>query len=309
MTHNVEEETGIKLPEGGLPHTVPPGLVGPRCVSTVFIGDTKCQSILDTGSQVTTISETFRSRYLASFPIQPIHHLLEVEGAGGQSVPYLGYVEVPLTFPDSVTGAEEQLTVLALVVPECQFNSQIPMLVGTNVLLQLHQLGMDRDRPTFQRRSDKLALLLQYVAKVRKSENKPCLVKLHGRTPVTVSAGHKLCVVGDVRIGKENPNTSFVLEPPEFPSLPGGLFLECALMNITCKAFSKIPVTLRNTADHSVTLPPRCVIGEVSAVQSAMPLSAMQSVAPDSQMPGERFSFNLINHLCLKTGSDEFQTS
>ena len=56
----------------------------------------------------TTISETFCSKYLTSFPIQPIHHLLEIEGAGGQSVPYLGYVAVPLTFPDSVTGAKRR---------------------------------------------------------------------------------------------------------------------------------------------------------------------------------------------------------
>lgn len=125
------------------------------------------------------------------------------------------------------------------------------MLVGTNVLLQLYQCGMDHDRLTFQRRSDKLALLLQYVAKMYKNENKPCPVKLHGRNPVTIPAGHKLCVVGDVRVGEENPNTSFVLKPPEFSSLPGGMFLECALMTITCK----IPVVFRNTADHSVTLP------------------------------------------------------
>lgn len=111
--------------------------------------------------------------------------------------------------------------------------------------------------------------------------------------PVTFPAGHKLCVVGDVRIGKEYPRTSFVLEPPESPSLPGGMFLECALVNITCKASSKIPVTFRYTTDHNVTLPPKCVIGEISAVQRAMPLNAMQSVATDSRMSSERLAFNL----------------
>lgn len=64
-------------------------------------------------------------------------------------------------------------------------------------------------------------------------------------------------------------------------------------MNITCKASSKIPVIFRNTTYHSVTLPPKCVIGEISAVQSAMPLNAMQLVATDSQMPSERLAFNL----------------
>lgn len=84
MTHDVKEQIRAKTPEGSdvLNHTLPPGLVGPRCVSPVSVGDTTCESILDTGSQVTTISETFHSRYLASLPIQPICHLLEDGGWG-----------------------------------------------------------------------------------------------------------------------------------------------------------------------------------------------------------------------------------
>lgn len=113
--------------------------MGPR-VSAISVGDTTCESILDTGSQVTTISEPFYIRQLTSSPIQPIHHLLDLEGAGGQSVPYLGYVEVPLAFPDNITGVKEQLTALALVVPECNVNSQIPVLARTNVLMQLYWL-------------------------------------------------------------------------------------------------------------------------------------------------------------------------
>lgn len=56
MTHNAEEGAEAKVPRGNFPLTLPPGLVGPRCVSTVSVGDTRCQSIFDTGSQVTTIS-------------------------------------------------------------------------------------------------------------------------------------------------------------------------------------------------------------------------------------------------------------
>lgn len=148
MTHNVEEETPRS--SDVLPHTLPPGLVGPRCVSTDSVDDISCQSILETGSQVTTISETFCHRNLTSFPIQPIHHLLEVEGAGGQLVPYLGYVEVPFTFPDSVTGAEEQLTALALVVPEetryislcCLHNIETELFMGYMMKLVILDLSV-----------------------------------------------------------------------------------------------------------------------------------------------------------------------
>lgn len=281
MTHNVDEETGIKSPEycEAFSHNLPLGLVGPRCVSPVSVGDTVCESILDTGSQVTTISKPFHSRYLASSPIGPIHHLLDVQGAGGQSVLYLGYVEVSFTFPDSVTGVEEQLTALALV-PECNVNSQIPVLVGTNVLLQLYQRGIAQDKQSFLRRSDGFALLLQHVAKMYEKDNKTHPVRLHGALhPITIPSRHKLCVLGDVRVKEANQHVSFVVEPPDSPTLPVGLFLECALVNINSRASSKVPVVLRNTTDRSITLPSKSVIGVVSAAQNVMSLNSSQAVS------------------------------
>lgn len=96
-------------------------------------------------------------------------------------MPYLEYVEVHLTFPENVTGTEEQMSVLALIVPENQFNSKVPVLIGIkrlNVLLELYQRGISYDKSKFLRRSDSFAVLLQHVARVRKSEAKSCLVKL-----------------------------------------------------------------------------------------------------------------------------------
>lgn len=251
----------------------------------------KCDAILDTGSQVTTISETFHSKYMSNLPVQSIHNLLEVEGAGGQAVPYLGYVEVHLTFPENVTGTEEQMSVLALIVPENQFNSKVPVLIGTNVLLELYQRGVGYDKFKFLRRSDSFAVLLQHVARVCEREAKACLVKLHGEEPITIPARQKMCLFGDVRVGKANPNMTFVVEPPESSFLPGGLFIQCALININTRASNKIPVVLSNTTDHTVTLHPKCVIGQVSAVQSVMPMTSSAQV--DSQTSNGKHSFNL----------------
>lgn len=50
MTHDVKEETTAEAPEGssGLNHSLSPGLVVPRCVFTVSVGDIRCESILNT---------------------------------------------------------------------------------------------------------------------------------------------------------------------------------------------------------------------------------------------------------------------
>ena len=76
---------------------LPHGLVGPRSTSVVLVEGNQCRCILDTGSQVTTVSETFYSDHLSSFPVKPINGLLEILGAGGQRVPYLGYIQVLLS--------------------------------------------------------------------------------------------------------------------------------------------------------------------------------------------------------------------
>lgn len=280
---------------------LPVGLIGPRCAATVSLEGVQCESILDSGSQVTTISEKFHATYLSSLPIQPIHRLLEIEGAGGQNVPYLGYVEVNISFPDAVTGSEVELTVLALIVPECNFNSKTPLLVGTNALLRLYQHVVEHEGHKFLKRSDHYALLLQHVGSCCRSESKICPVKLHGKSPISIPPKQRVQVVGDVRVGKANPNTSFLLEPLESTPLPGGLMLECALLNISCKAASKIPVVIQNMTDHSVTLQPKHVIGEISAAVSVMPLGSEHSCSPHSESPdekpGEKLTFDFNNPL------------
>lgn len=206
-------------------------------------------------------------------------------------MPYLGYVEAHLTFPENVTGTEEKLPVLALIVPESQFNSKVPVLIGTNVLLELYQRGVSYDKFKFLRRSDSFAVLLQHVARVYKSETKACPVKLHGEKPVTIPARHKMYLFGDVRVDKASCNNNFVVEPPESSLLPGGLFLQCALININTRASNKIPVVVNHTTDHTITLPPKSVIGEVSAVQSVMPM--ITSAQGNIQTGNGKYSFNL----------------
>lgn len=241
MTQTMETGNNTEQP-------IPPGLIGPCCAASVFLEGVLCESIMDTGSQVTTISESFHKNHLSHLPIQPIHALLEIEGAGGQHVPYLGYIETHVTFPQTITGEEEELVALALVVPECHFNSRIPVLIGTNVLFRLYERVLERDGPEFIRRLDSkdYALIFQHIARTHEIDNHTCPVRLHGRHPITIPAKQKCCVMGDVRLGKTNQNTTFVLEPHEHHRLPGGMFLEAALIDIPFKASSKVPVVLRN---------------------------------------------------------------
>lgn len=157
---------------------------------------------------------------------------------------------------------------LALVVPECQFHSRTPVLIGTNVLFRHYEQVLERDGPEFFRKltSRDLAVIFQHIARIHDLDNHAYPVRLHGGNPITIPAKQKCCVTGDVRL-KRNSQTTFVLEPNERHGLPGGVFLEAALMDIPFKSSSKVPVILRNLSDHDITLQPKCTIAQICAAQ------------------------------------------
>ncbi len=83
---------------------------------------------------MTTIPQSFSEQHLSELAIHPLHDLLDVEGANGQSVPYLGYTELSITFPRHFVGSDIEVDTLALVIPHLRSASQQQVLVGTNAL-------------------------------------------------------------------------------------------------------------------------------------------------------------------------------
>lgn len=119
MTHTVPQSK-----------TLPRQLIGEKCTAVVQVFGKDCNCLLDTGSQVTTVAQSFYNTNLFDQPIHPISQLLAVEGANGQLVPYLGYVEVCIKFPKEFIYSEPEIHTLALVVPDVSSSSEVPLLIG-----------------------------------------------------------------------------------------------------------------------------------------------------------------------------------
>lgn len=66
---------------------LPGGLVGSRSAVDLSIGKIKHTCLIDSGSQVTTISKSFQETHLSSYPLFSLDNLLEVEGAAGHTFP------------------------------------------------------------------------------------------------------------------------------------------------------------------------------------------------------------------------------
>ena len=111
-------------------------LIGDATEAVAFVNGHACLALLDTGSQVTSIAKSFYDRHLFNQPIEPIENIVRVVGAGGQEVPFLGYVTMHVSFPDNDVGIRGTLTTLALVMPYNSYNQRVPVIIGTNLVKQ-----------------------------------------------------------------------------------------------------------------------------------------------------------------------------
>ncbi len=71
-----------------------------------------------------------------------ISDLLTVQSAGGNDLPYHGYIEFDVSLPVTDTFIFE-IFVPVLIVPDTEYNSRVPFLVGTNVLNHVSKCSGD----------------------------------------------------------------------------------------------------------------------------------------------------------------------
>lgn len=92
--------------------------------------------MLDTGATVSTISEEFYRKQLHDVELHSIEDAIHIECADGQNMPYIGYVCANLT-PLGIPTLDKLHDCLFLVVPTSNYNSHVPVLIGTNIIQNL----------------------------------------------------------------------------------------------------------------------------------------------------------------------------
>lgn len=263
-------------------------LVGSKNTAKMFIDGVQSICLLDSGSQVTTVSETFHKLYLHSRPIQPLGDLLDIQGAGGQRVPYLGYIEVNLFFPEEIVGRPEEVQTLALIVPDCRSNREVPVLVGTNVLDVLYDIYTTSKKTSVHNQQvhcKNLPLIrkLYGMYKEDRVSGRVGKIKLLRKTSQKVPAGEKAVLMGYARNIKVFPGTSLLVEQAD-SILPGGLVFCNYVMTAPSTTSFKIPILVKNERAHDITVPASLTVAELYKPQTvSAPKSAVKKNESSSQ--------------------------
>lgn len=273
-------------------------LVGSKRTASLTIDGVHSVCLLDSGSQVTTVSETFHKLHLPARPIQSVAKLLDIEGAGGQQVPYLGYIELNLCFPKEITGRPEEVNTLALIVPDCRSNQEIPVLIGTNVLDVLYEAFTSyKESDTSVRHCDSIPVIQTMFnrIKVDKRSGKTGKVKLLSRKCVAVPAGEKAVLTGYARHVDTNPGSPLLVESTA-SCLPGGFLFCNYIMTAPSKASFKLPILVKNESAHTIRIPAGQTVAELYAPLSVCSLASglSSNTRTSSQSPKSVAEFDNI---------------
>lgn len=227
-----------------------------------------CRALVDTGSAVSTIAEAFYRTHLARFPLKRINTLIEVEGASGQLLPYLGYVELTLKLPR----LDIEQPCPFLVVGQTRYNSLVPVLVGTNVLHRLihHLHRMFGDR--FSQKSGlggawSLAFHSMQV-KARQLERKQGqvgLVKNASRSPIVIRSNTVDTVPGRICQQMVFSSCTAMMHQSAKTKLPQTIEVAPAVITLD-QMDDTVPVQLVNMTSQDVVIEPSAIICELQAV-------------------------------------------
>ena len=104
-------------------------LVGHANEAPVVVDGREVAALVDLGAQVLTISAQLCEKL--GLKIQPFGQLLELEGTGGASIPYLRFVEVNLKILGIRRYNED---VLLLAIPTMAYAERVLVVVGSKII-------------------------------------------------------------------------------------------------------------------------------------------------------------------------------
>ncbi|XP_067293892.1 uncharacterized protein [Pseudorasbora parva] len=250
------------------PNSLPKGLVGPASTVEVKLNGRECQALLDSGSQVTIVFDSWYSKNLPDVPIHPLTGL-SIWGLSSSSYPYKGYIIVDVTFPASVMGVEEPISILALVCPEPQGPSQLPVIIGTNASFfrRLAALSHDTDESGVARalriQTQHSAIYLPQQQETDTRSDKPeGKIRWIGPGDCVVPPRGEWCVVCKVETDLPLQREIFVVDTPEEDCLPAGTFITPVVLPSSAVG-QQIKILLHNETSKDISIPAGTVIANV----------------------------------------------
>lgn len=245
-----------------------------KCPETILqVNRVDACCLLDTGSQVSTLTETFYSQHLQDIPLIDVSQLLQLSASQGLAVPVLGYVQLDV----SALGHQfEQVGFLIVRDPKETLISErkrrVPGVVGSNVFSMMRQVLQEKYGEQYLSRIASLPdsekwgpVLALYEENWATNESRqPCRVKLSCGKPLLVPARSITTVEATVRPTTGGQIWNAIIEEVESQSLPSGISIGRTLVSVDSTGL--VPCSIANFSSEDVYLQPRMKLGQLETV-------------------------------------------
>ena len=244
------------------------------------LGSVKANCLLDTGAQVSTITESFYREHLLPLgqPVLDTTNWMKISAANGTAIPYVGYIELDVTLLDQTIPRVGFLVVKDPQNPDDrQKKERRPGIIGCNILQRLHQELSDTygvaDVQTIPPHWKTVLSLFDDVNSKTYSnpieeklpeDGRLGSVRLAGKQSVKIPAWSIQVVNGTSR--KLNGDyCALVEQDPEFYStLPRNMLL---IRSYSTVKKGSLSVCLINYGDEDVWLPPKLKLANLYSVE------------------------------------------
>ena len=151
-------------------------LIGEPNEASVIVENQRIKGLIDSGAQVSSISDTFVEKL--NLKVKKLEILLDLGPTGGGQVPYHGYVEVRLQIPNVQAF---DLDVLMIVIPESEYSKSVPVTIGTIHIDEIINLIMDEELKLANKKWQRGIISRKVAVKsLQLKENKDVLDKVTG---------------------------------------------------------------------------------------------------------------------------------
>ena len=217
-------------------------------------------ALVDSGSNITTVCEEFYQSLSHRPELKSLSDFdLEVECAGGNMLPYTGYIEASLQVPFL---PHSDIEVPVLVVPTTEYSLKVPVVIGTNVIRQCRNM-CDSDMTVPAEWKDAFVASQTGHIGVVKSTNK---------IPLKIQPNETVTISGIVRKSKQVDTA--VTETTEGASSRIGVCPRVVKVNKDEKC-ERVAVRIFNISAKTLEIQPKsslCELHEVKVLRSVDPI-------------------------------------
>ena len=246
-----------------------PKLVGNVDEVQIRIGNIPTQSLLDSGSCVSLVAESFYNKHLADNELKSVEGILNIECANGGQLPYIGYIETDVIITSGLPGSKP-MPCLILVSPDTPYSNRTPVVIGTNILNELLTECKDNYGSQFLQKAKlhtqwylSFRAIVIRQKELKRNSNRLAVIRNASKERIILKPNDVIEVKGYADRELNFPCSTAIIQESDESQISSDVDIENAVIQYNYKRNGEIRVCLSNITTNTITIPPRSIIGEI----------------------------------------------